>query len=88
MGSQISDYGQSVAFIVGNDNVDRSEYESTDCGSAGNADVSCDGKVNLIDFSITAYWYKRTDVPDNVDLNNDGKVDLIDFSIMAYHWTG
>lgn len=51
-------------------------------------DVNSDGKVNLVDFSITAYWYKRLSPPSAVDLNNDGKVDLVDFSIMAYYWTG
>ena len=51
-------------------------------------DLNSDGRVNLIDFSIAAYWYKRPNPPVAVDLNNDKKVDLIDFSIMAYYWTG
>ncbi len=55
------------------------------------ADITGDGKVNLIDFSIAAYWYKRPipageHVP--ADLNNDGVVDLQDFSILAFYWTG
>jgi hypothetical protein len=57
------------------------------------ADLNCDGKVNLVDFSIAAYWYKRTlsatFIPTEVErLNGDGKVDLVDFSIMAYYWSG
>ena len=52
------------------------------------ADLNGDKKVNLIDFSVAAYWYKRPSPPQNVDLNQDGKVDLVDFSIMAYYWTG
>ena len=55
------------------------------------ADLNCDGYVNIVDFSILAYWYKRIltlEAAKMVDLNHDGKVDLIDFSIMAYHWTG
>ncbi len=51
-------------------------------------DLNNDKRVNLIDFSITAYWYKRPSPPATVDLNNDGKVNLVDFSIMAYYWTG
>ena len=51
-------------------------------------DLSGDNKVNLIDFSILAYWYKRPQPLAKNDLNADGKVDLIDFSIMAFHWTG
>ncbi len=52
------------------------------------ADLSDDCRVNLVDFSILAYWYKRDAVPESVDLNNDQKVDMSDFSIMAYYWTG
>jgi hypothetical protein len=57
------------------------------------ADMNCDGRVNLIDFSIAAFWYKRplsqSFAPIEVErLNGDGKVDLVDFSIMAYYWTG
>ena len=87
--NQISEFGRSVAFVVGNANIVREGEDEDEGGcSAAAADVNCDVKVNLVDFSIAAYWYKRSDVPSNVDLNNDGKVDLIDFSIMAYYWTG
>lgn len=51
-------------------------------------DITGDSYVNLVDFSIVAYWYKRANPPVSVDLNADGKVDLIDFSIMAFNWTG
>jgi hypothetical protein len=51
-------------------------------------DVNCDTRVNLVDFSIMAFWYKKTGVPVKVDLNNDGTVTLVDFSIMAFNWTG
>ncbi|MCX6794425.1 MAG: dockerin type I repeat-containing protein [Candidatus Falkowbacteria bacterium] len=56
-------------------------------------DLNKDGRVNLIDFSIAAYWYKRTlstasSALEKERLNGDGKIDLIDFSIMAYYWTG
>ena len=55
-------------------------------------DANGDRKINLIDFSIAAYWYKRALTPQakssGVDVNGDGKVDLIDFSIMAFNWTG
>ncbi len=57
------------------------------------ADLNNDCKVNLIDFSIAAYWYKRIISAEFVQkeserLNSDGKVDLVDFSIMAFYWTG
>lgn len=53
------------------------------------ADVNGDGKVNLIDFSIMAYWWKRPlSKGSPVDLNQDGVLNLGDFSILAYNWTG
>ena len=51
-------------------------------------DLNHDGRVNLIDFSIMAYWYGKPDPPAYVDFSGDGKVDLTDFSILAYYWTG
>ena len=51
-------------------------------------DANGDGRVNLVDFSVAAYWYKRANPPASVDLNGDRKVDLVDFSIMAFHWSG
>lgn len=85
----ISDYGEVVSFIVGDKNVIKT-HENKKCGKA---DLNCDGRVNLVDFSIAAYWYERPlssefTIVERERLNGDGKVDLIDFSIMAYYWTG
>jgi len=80
---QISAFGSAVAFAVGTENVDQPVATTNVSG-----DVNHDRRVNLIDFSILAYWYKRAAPPSTVDLNGDGKVDLVDFSIMAFHWTG
>jgi hypothetical protein len=60
-------------------------------GVCGNPpDISRDGRVNLVDFSILAYWWKRLPLPASrpFDLNCDGFVRLDDFSILAYHWSG
>ena len=51
-------------------------------------DLNKDGKVNIIDFSILAFWYKKTGFPADFDLKQDGKIDLRDFSIMAFSWSG
>ena len=56
-------------------------------------DLNSDKKVNIVDFSIAAYWYKRTisaefAAKERERLNGDGKVNLVDFSILAYYWTG
>ena len=82
----MSVFSDRVGFKVGDKNVDNEQQ--TTCRIA---DLNCDGHVNIVDFSILAYWYKRAltaDAQKKVDLNKDGKVDLIDFSIMAFHWTG
>lgn len=56
--------------------------------SKGGSDVNCDGRVDIVDYSILKYWYKRKNPPIEVDLNGDGTVDLSDFSILAADWTG
>jgi hypothetical protein len=51
-------------------------------------DITCDKRVDIIDFSILKQWYKKNGVPKNLDLDGDGSVTLSDFSILAYNWTG
>lgn len=51
-------------------------------------DCTLDKKINLVDFSILAYWYGRDNPPVCIDTNKDGTVNLVDFSILAYYWTG
>jgi hypothetical protein len=86
---EISSFGKSVGFIVGTENVAASAAAT----SPARGDVNSDCKVNLVDFSITAYWYKRLVTGpflqiEKTKLSGDGKVDLKDFSIMAFYWTG
>ncbi len=76
---------REVPFIVGL--VSRMQDNSNSCGTL-RGDLNCDNKVNLIDFSIMAYWYKKLNPPNKVDLSGDGRVTLVDFSIMAFNWTG
>jgi hypothetical protein len=59
-----------------------------ECQTNLRGDLNCDGRVNLVDFSIMAYWYKRPSPPKKIDLSGDGQVTLSDFSIMVYYWTG
>jgi hypothetical protein len=54
---------------------------------AASSDLNKDGKIDLIDFSVLAYWYGRMRAPASVDLSGDGTIDLSDFSILAYYWT-
>ncbi len=82
--ADITTFSQAVAFAVGTKTV-FAEQQSK-CPLKG--DINGDCRVNLIDFSIAAYWYKRPSPPVKVDLNGDGKVNIVDFSIMAFYWTG
>jgi len=84
----VSNYSRAVSFKVGDKTVSK-ETEKV----CRKADLNCDNRVNLIDFSIAAYWYKRRlsesfKIIEKERLNGDGRVDLVDFSIMAYYWTG
>ena len=79
----ISSFSKTVSFNVGIKTIFAQPEKTPVKG-----DLNNDKRVNLVDFSIAAYWYKRSSPPALVDLNGDGKVDLVDFSIMAYYWTG
>ena len=85
----ISSQSSAYEFTVGTKNVFSPGYGN--CSKK--ADLNSDCRVNLVDFSIVAYWYLRTLTPaftlrEAAHLNGDGKVNLVDFSIMAFHWTG
>lgn len=82
---EVSGASRSVAFKVGTQDVLKVKAESK-CGPRG--DLNCDGKVNLVDFSIEAFWYKKKGFPAAYDLNGDKAISLVDFSIMASNWTG
>jgi hypothetical protein len=71
-----------VRFIVGDSDISN---VNTSLNIPG--DCNADEKIDLVDFSILAFWYKKPNPPKCVDINNDGIVDLIDFSILAFYWT-
>lgn len=87
-GELISSQSAAYEFQVGTKTVFR---ETQQCSPK--ADLNADCRVNLVDFSIAAYWYLRPLTPafllrEAAHLSGDGKVNLIDFSIMAFYWTG
>ena len=82
--NDITNFGHTRSFIVGSKNVEAAPPKK----SPERGDLNNEGRVNLVDFSIMTYWYRKPDVPANIDLNGDGKITLVDFSIMAYYWTG
>jgi hypothetical protein len=51
------------------------------------ADLNCDGRVNITDFSILMYWWGKKTPGVRADINKDGIVNLVDLSIMLYWWT-
>lgn len=84
--NDLSLYSGDISFIVGTENKGRVTNLSGNMNKR--CDLNNDKRVNLLDFSIMAFWYKRVGFPDKVDLNSDKKIDLSDVSILAYCWTG
>ncbi len=79
-----SPYGKTFSVIVGTQN----QLAKILTQEQSKVDLNDDDAIDLIDFSIIAFWYGRASPPARVDLNGDGAVDLIDLSIMAFYWTG
>jgi hypothetical protein len=86
-GNDLSLHSDTISFLVGAKNVPRNTSRGVTANNK-RCDLNNDKRVNLLDFSIMAFWYKRLGFPDKVDLNSDKKVDLSDVSILAYCWTG
>lgn len=51
-------------------------------------DCNSDQIINLIDFSVMAFWYKKSNPIQCVDTNKDNIINLVDLSILAFYWTG
>lgn len=85
LAQQLSAFSRVVNFLVLGPEEDMLPIEED---KTIDSDLNNDNKINLIDFSIMAYWYKQASPPPVVDLNGDKTVNLIDFSILAYYWTG
>jgi hypothetical protein len=83
--SDVSLYSETVLFTVGTSNKIRKTVSSL---VNARCDLNNDGRVNLLDFSIMAFWYKRLGFPLRIDLNSDSRINLTDLSILAYCWTG
>ena len=84
--TDISTFSKLLSFKVGDTNIFAPAPSKVLIG-----DLNSDGRVDLIDFSILAYWYKKPIpkyIADNLGVSEIGNVNLRDFSIMAYYWTG
>lgn len=85
--SSLSLYSDSITFRVGDTTRLRTKPSEL-AGFRKRCDLNNDNRVNLLDFSIMAFWYKRLGFPEKVDLNSDKVINLTDLSILAYCWTG
>ena len=73
-----------VNFLVGNVSVAKPAL-----GTCVRSDLNCDGRVDIIDFSILlSAWSSKNPKNIKTDINNDAIVDITDLSIMLYGWTG
>lgn len=84
----ITPSSQVVGFLVGSQTVSIKTPKT----SFRKGDLNNDDKVDLIDFSIAAFWYKKTlsknfKLIEGERLNGDGVISLADFSVMAFYWT-
>lgn len=72
-----------ILFTIGEVNILSTELVENIPG-----DCNADSIINIIDFSVTAFWYDRPNPPVCVDTNDDNIINLTDFSILAFYWTG
>ncbi|MFA5791893.1 MAG: hypothetical protein WC884_02555 [Candidatus Paceibacterota bacterium] len=72
-----------IKFAIGELNIFNTEISLNIPG-----DCNADKIINLIDFSVLAFWYGKDNPPLCVDTNKDNIINLIDFSILAFYWTG
>ena len=82
---QVSPFGATAAFTV-SAKAPAKKPEKKCEGLAG--DLNGDCRVNIVDFSILAHWYRAPSPAARIDMNNDGVINLRDFSIMAFYWSG
>lgn len=72
-----------VKFSIGDTNIYTTESVESIPG-----DCNVDRIINLVDFSVLAFWYGKPNPPPCVDTNRDKIINLVDFSILAFYWTG
>lgn len=76
-------FSKLIRFVIGDVNVFNKEQIAELPG-----DCNFDKNINLVDFSILAFWYGKDNPPECVDTNKDRIINLVDFSILAFYWTG
>lgn len=72
-----------IQFTIGNNSILAVDLTNNIPG-----DCNADQIINIIDFSVAAFWYGKNNPPRCIDTNNDNVISLVDFSILAFYWTG
>lgn len=79
--SEISAFSSTIPLTV-------TEETVGPCDGRNRADINCDGRVNLTDFSILLFfWRQRNPSNERADINSDTRVNLTDLSILLFNWT-
>jgi hypothetical protein len=87
-GTSTLPFGQIYTFTIVRSKSTLPTVSENKVGCPAKGDFNNDCKVNIIDFSLLAYWHKRSGFPLKYDLNSDKKITIRDFSILAFYWTG
>jgi hypothetical protein len=87
-GTSTLPFGQKYTFTIVKSKSTLLTGGENKVGCPSKGDFNNDCKVSIIDFSLLAYWHKRSGFPLKYDLNNDKKITIRDFSILAFYWTG
>lgn len=74
---------KAIRLIVGAATIPKTDATANTAG-----DCNVDGRVDIVDFSVLAYWFNKKNPPSCVDPNGDNMVTLVDFSIVAFYWNG
>jgi len=89
LNNEVSFYSSIINFNVGSEDI--IIVPGVKCPAKG--DLNNDCRVDLTDFSIAAYWYKKPlsvifKILEEEKLNGDGIISIVDFSVIAFYWTG
>lgn len=84
--SEISGFSNTIPLTV---TEEPTAPETPDeCDGKNRADINCDGRVNLTDFSILLFYWQQTNPANGrADINSDTRVNLTDLSILLFNWT-
>ncbi len=86
-GTSTLPFGRIYSFDIAlTKNEPKGNKDGAGCPVKGDFNGDC--KVNIIDFSLLAYWHKKSGFLPKYDLNNDRKISIKDFSILSFYWTG